>query len=39
MALAVEPSSYVMLVFEGSGLPKVLDLVETRAQAIEHVSS
>ena len=39
MALAVEPSSYVMLVFEGSGLPKLLDLVETRAQAIEHVSS
>ena len=38
MALAVEPSSYVMLVFEGSGLPKVLDLVETRAQAIEHVT-
>jgi anti-sigma B factor antagonist len=39
MALAVEPSSYVMLVFEGTGLPKVLDLVKTRAQAIEHVSS
>ncbi|MDP9134455.1 MAG: STAS domain-containing protein [Actinomycetota bacterium] len=39
IALAVEPSSYVMLVFEGSGLPTVLDLLETRAQAIEHVSS
>ena len=39
MALAVEPASYVMLIFEGSGLPKVLDLVETRAQAIEHVTS
>ena len=39
MALAVAPSSYVMLVFEGSGLANVLDLVESRAQAIEHVSS
>ena len=38
MALAVDPSSYVMIVFESSGLPRVLDLVETRAQAIEHVS-
>jgi anti-sigma B factor antagonist len=38
MALAVDPSSYVMLVFESTGLTKVLDLVETRAQAIEHVS-
>ena len=39
LALAVDPSSYVMLVFEGSGLANVLDLVESRAQAIEHVSS
>jgi anti-anti-sigma factor len=39
MALAVDPGSYVMLIFESSGLAKVLDLVETRAQAIEHVSS
>jgi anti-sigma B factor antagonist len=38
MALAIDPSSYVMLVFESGGLPKVLDLVDTRAQAIEHVS-
>jgi anti-sigma B factor antagonist len=38
MALAVDSSSYVMLVLESGGLPKVLDLVETRAQAIEHVS-
>ena len=38
LALAVDRSSYVMLVFESSGLPKVLDLVDTRAQAIEHVS-
>ena len=38
MALAIDPSSYVMLVFESSGLPKVLDLVETRAQAIELAS-
>jgi anti-sigma B factor antagonist len=37
MALAVDPSSYVMLVFESGGLPKVLDLVETRAQAIDLV--
>jgi anti-sigma B factor antagonist len=39
MALTVDPSSYVMLVLESGGLPKVLDLVETRAEAIEHVSS
>jgi len=38
MALAIDRSSYVMLVFEGSGLPKVLDLVDTRAQAVERVS-
>jgi anti-sigma B factor antagonist len=38
MALAIDPASYAMLVFESGGLPKVLDLVETRAQAIEHVS-
>jgi anti-anti-sigma factor len=38
MALAIDPSSYVMLVFEGGGLAKVLDLVETREQAIAHVS-
>lgn len=34
MALAVDPSSYVMLVFESGGLPQVLDLVETREQAM-----
>ena len=38
LALAVDPSSYVMLVLESGGLPKVLDLVETRAQAIDLVS-
>jgi anti-sigma B factor antagonist len=38
MALAIDPASYVMLVFESGGLPKVLDLVETRGQAIELVS-
>jgi anti-sigma B factor antagonist len=38
MALAVDPSSYVMLVFESTGLTQVLDLVETRAQGVEHVS-
>ena len=37
LALAVDPSSYVMLVFESGGLPKVLDLVDTRAQAIDLV--
>jgi anti-sigma B factor antagonist len=39
MALAIDPSSYVMLVFESTGLPKVLDLVDTRVQAIDLVSS
>jgi anti-sigma B factor antagonist len=39
MALAVDPASYVMLVFESSGLRKVLDLVETRAQAVDLVLS
>ena len=38
LALAIDPDSYVMLVFESSGLPKVLDLVETREQAIDLVS-
>ena len=38
MALAVDPASYVMLVFESGGLPQVLDLVETREQAIFLVS-
>ena len=38
MALAVDRSSYVMLVLESGGLPRVLDLVESRAEAIEHVS-
>jgi hypothetical protein len=28
----------VMLVFESGGLPHIVDLVETREQAIEHVS-
>jgi len=39
MALAVDPSSYVMLVFESGGLPQVLDLVETREQAVFLVSA
>ena len=38
LALAVDPSSYVMLVFESGGLPQVLDLVETREQAIDLAS-
>ena len=38
MALAIDPASYVMLVFESGGLRKVLDLADTRAQAIELVS-
>ena len=39
LALTVDPTSYVMLVFQSGGLTRVLDLVETRAEAIEHVSS
>ena len=39
LAIVVDPASYVMLVFEGSGLAKVLDLVETREQAVAHVSA
>ena len=38
MALVVDPASYVMLVFESGGLPQVLDLVETREQAVYLVS-
>ena len=38
MAVVIDPSSYVMLVFESGGLPKVLDLVDTRVEAIELVS-
>ena len=39
MAIAIDPSSYVMLVFESTGLPRVLDLFHTRALAVEHVSA
>ena len=39
LALAVEPGSYAMLIFESSGLNKMLDLVETRDEAIALVSS
>jgi anti-sigma B factor antagonist len=38
MALAIDPSSYVMLVFEGGGLAQVFNVVGTRAQAVELVS-
>jgi len=38
MALVVDPSSYVMLVFQSTGLTQVLELVETRAQAMHLVS-
>jgi anti-sigma B factor antagonist len=38
MALVIDPSSYVMLIFQSGGLSRVLDLVETRAQAIQLVS-
>ena len=38
LALVVEPGSYVMLIFESSGLDKMLDLVDTREQAIAHAS-
>jgi anti-sigma B factor antagonist len=39
MALAIDPSSYAMLVYECGGLKQVLDLVDTRARAIDFVSS
>jgi len=39
IAMAIDPSSYVMLVFESTGLPRVLDLFHTRALAVEHVSA
>ena len=38
MAIASDPDSYVMLIFESSGLAKVLDIVGSRAEAIEHAS-
>ena len=38
VVLVVDPSSYAMLVFQSTGLTQVLDLVETRAQAITHVT-
>ena len=38
LAVAVDPASYVMLVFESGGLSQVLDLVETRDQGIYLVS-
>ena len=38
LALAVEPGSYPMLIFESSGLNKMLDLVDSREQAIAHAS-
>ena len=38
LAIVVDPTSYVMLVFESGGLPQVLDLVETRDQGIYLVS-
>ena len=38
LAVAIDPTSYVMLVFESGGLRKVLDLVGTRAEAIALVS-
>ena len=38
MVLAVDPSSYTMLVLKSTGLTRVLDLVETRAQAVERAS-
>jgi anti-sigma B factor antagonist len=39
MAIATEPSSYVMLIFESSGLANVLDIVGSRAEAIEHAAA
>jgi anti-sigma B factor antagonist len=39
MAIATEPDSYVTLIFESSGLANVLDLVGTRAEAMEHAAA
>ena len=39
MALVIDPSSYVMLVFQSAGLGTVIDLVGTRDEAIELVST
>ena len=38
LALVIDPSSYVMLVFQSAGLATVIDLVRTRTQAIDVVS-
>ena len=38
LAVAIDSSSYAMLVFECGGLKQMLDLVDTRAQGIELVS-
>ena len=39
MAIVVDPDSYTRLVFEIAGLPQCLDLVETREQALAHLSA
>ena len=38
IAVAIDSSSYAMLIFESGGLQQVLDLVDTRAQAIALVA-
>jgi anti-anti-sigma factor len=38
LAVAIDSSSYAMLIFESAGLKRVLDLVDTRAQAVELVT-
>jgi anti-anti-sigma factor len=38
MAVVVDPASYVQLLFEVAGLPRCLDLFETRAAAIDHLT-
>jgi anti-sigma B factor antagonist len=38
LAVVVAPDSYIRMVFEIAGLPQILDVVETRAEAIARVS-
>jgi anti-anti-sigma factor len=39
LAVVVDPDSYIQMVFEIAGLPHCLDVVETRAEAVERVSA
>ena len=39
LAVVLEPGSYTRMVFEIAGLPQCLDVLETRAAAVAHVSA